>query len=113
MVSGIIYLYLVTQVNVIGNEHVTLTRQTIIIWLRLYWRSEPLPKIDVYDKRYAPNARKPVSDEGECRHEEQEDGGAILWVSIYFPGHPDQAQESSGFQETDEGGCLLCRKKTL
>lgn len=63
--------------------------------------------------RDSPDAGQPVGDEGEGGHKEEEDGGAILGVPVYFPGHSHQAQESSGFQEADKGGCLQSGNNTI
>lgn len=53
-----------------------------------------------------PDTGQPVGDQSKGTHEEEEDSGAILGVTVQLPGHTDQAQQASCFQQTDEGGGL-------
>lgn len=62
------------------------------------------PKVSDYS--IVPDAGQPVSDEGEGTHEEEEDGGSILRVTIQLPGYADQSQETRGFQKPNESGGL-------
>ena len=49
-----------------------------------------------------PDAGEPVGHQGEGRHEEDEDGGAVLRVSVNLPRHPHQAEQAGGLQEADQ-----------
>lgn len=44
-----------------------------------------------------PDARQPMGDEGEGRHQEQEHGSAILGVPVQLAGHPHQAKQPRRF----------------
>ncbi len=54
-----------------------------------------------------PDAGQPVSDEGECAHEEEEDCCAVLRVAVQLPGYTHQSQETSSFQQTNQSGGLM------
>lgn len=53
-----------------------------------------------------PDAGQPVGDQSKGTHEEEEDGGAILGVTVQLPGHANQSQQASCFQQTNQGGGL-------
>ena len=48
-----------------------------------------------------PDAGQPVSHQGEGGHEEDEDGGPVLRVSVDLPRHPHQSQEAGRLQQTN------------
>ncbi len=45
-----------------------------------------------------PDTRQPMSDEGEGRHEQDENSSAILGVAVNFSRHPNQAQQAGSLQ---------------
>ena len=47
-----------------------------------------------------------MRDERECGHEEDEDGGAILGVTVDLSGNPDQPEEAGGLEQTYQRGRL-------
>lgn len=53
-----------------------------------------------------------MSDQGEGAHEEEEDGRTILRVAIELPGHTDQSQKTSSFQQADQSGGLRRSEET-
>lgn len=56
-----------------------------------------------------PDTGQPVGDQSKGTHEEEEDGGAILRVAVQLPGHTNQSQQASCFQQTDQGGGLAAK----
>jgi hypothetical protein len=61
----------------------------------------------------SPNASQPVGYERKSSHEQDEHGRAVFRVTVDLPGHPDQAQEARGLQQTDQGGGLKGRHFSL
>ena len=51
----------------------------------------------------SPNASKPVRDEGERGHEEDEDCGAVLGVAVDFARHADQPEQPRRLQQSYQG----------
>jgi hypothetical protein len=51
---------------------------------------------------FLPNAGEPVCDKSKSGHEEQENCGAVLWISVDFASNPHQSEQSGGLQEPNQ-----------
>jgi hypothetical protein len=58
---------------------------------------------------FLPYACQPVSNECESCHEQNEDGGAVLRVSVDLPRDSDQTEKASSLEQTYQG-CRLQKK---
>lgn len=50
-----------------------------------------------------------MGDQSEGAHKKEEDGSAILRVAVQLPGHTDQSQQASRFQQPNQGGGLTAK----
>lgn len=47
-----------------------------------------------------------MRNEHERGHQEYENCSTVFRIPVNFPRHPDEAQQSSRFQQTNQRGCL-------